>query len=74
MWHKLVPKVVTLVVGKTMHAYSEDFQFGVGTQWGGEAILHFVNRLIECKGDLVCIYMLFMDFQNAFNRVDKSVV
>ena len=57
-----------------MHAYLKDFQFGVETQGGCEAILHFVNRLIECKGDIVGYSMLLVYFQNAFNLVDKGVM
>ena len=50
------------------------FQYGVDTQGSGEAILHSVNRLVEYKGDVVGISMLLVDFQNAFNLVDTSVM
>ena len=41
-----------------MNAYFEDFQFGVGTQGGCEAILHSVNMVVECKGDVAGISLL----------------
>ncbi|XP_057547326.1 uncharacterized protein LOC130825888 [Amaranthus tricolor] len=74
VWWRLVSKVGVSIVGKTLHTYFEDFQFGVSTQGGGEAILNSVNRLVECKGDVVGISMLLVDFQNAFNLVDTSVM
>ena len=63
-------KVGASIVGKTLHAYFEDFQFGVGSERVGEAILHVVNGLVECQGDVVGISMLLVDFQNGFNLVD----
>nr|GEZ43220.1 hypothetical protein [Tanacetum cinerariifolium] len=45
--------------------------------WGGggsEAILHFMNRLIEACGDDVGLSMLLVDFKNAFNLVDREVM
>ena len=74
VWWRLVSKVGASVVGKTLHTYFEDFQFGVGTQGGGEAILHSVNRLVKCKGDVVGFSMLLVDFQNAFNLVNQGVM
>ncbi|GJR79081.1 reverse transcriptase domain-containing protein [Tanacetum coccineum] len=53
----------------------------VGTIWrhlvskeGGEAIIHAVNRLVEDRGDDVGLSMLLVDFQNAFNLVDRTVM
>ncbi|GKB42875.1 hypothetical protein Tco_0887817 [Tanacetum coccineum] len=48
--------------------------FGVGVPGGGEAILHAVNRLVEDRGDDVGLSMLLVDFQNAFNLVDRTVM
>lgn len=67
-------KVAASVVGKTMNAFFEDFQFGVGTKGGGEAILYSINQLVECKDDDVGLSMLLVDFQNAFNLADRSVM
>ncbi|GJV39914.1 hypothetical protein Tco_1418354 [Tanacetum coccineum] len=39
-----------------------------------EAVLHSMNRLIDSKGNEVGIYMLLVDFKNAFNLVDMSVL
>nr|GFB16580.1 hypothetical protein [Tanacetum cinerariifolium] len=41
---------------------------------GGEAILQAVNRLVEDRGDEVGLSMLLVDFQNAFNLVDRTVI
>ena len=57
-----------------MNAFFQDFQFGVGTQGGAEAILHSINRLVEFKGDIVGLSILLVDFQNVFNLVDRSVM
>nr|GEW65927.1 hypothetical protein [Tanacetum cinerariifolium] len=46
--------------------------FGVGVAGGSEAILHFMNRLIEAFGDDVGLSMLLVDFKNAFNLVDRE--
>nr|GEX39533.1 hypothetical protein [Tanacetum cinerariifolium] len=55
-------------------AVGTDFQFGIGVPGGCEAVLHFVNRLIESKGNDVGLSMLLVDFNNSFNLVDKSVL
>ncbi|GKA31015.1 hypothetical protein Tco_0717320 [Tanacetum coccineum] len=48
----------------------------VGTVWrvfgGSEAILHFVNCLIESCRDDVGLSMLLVDFKNTFNLVDRE--
>ena len=62
VWHRFVSKVATLIVRKTMNAYFKDFQFGVDTQGGAEAILHFTNKLVKCKGDVVGLFILLVDF------------
>ncbi|GKA23046.1 putative reverse transcriptase domain-containing protein [Tanacetum coccineum] len=49
-------------------------KFGVGVFGGGEAILHAVNHLVEDRGDDVGLSMLLVDFQNAFNLVDRKVM
>ena len=43
-------------------------------QRGCEAILHSINRLIECKEEVVGLSMLLLDFQDAFNLADRSVL
>ncbi|GJX77420.1 putative reverse transcriptase domain-containing protein [Tanacetum coccineum] len=37
-------------------------------------IIHAVNRLVEDRGDDVGLSMLLVDFQNAFNPVDQTVM
>nr|GEU76360.1 hypothetical protein [Tanacetum cinerariifolium] len=40
----------------------------------GEAILNAINRLVEDRRDDVGLSMLLVDFQNAFNLVDRNVM
>ncbi|KAL8151283.1 hypothetical protein V2J09_021091 [Rumex salicifolius] len=70
----VVGMVATIVVGKEVEKYLEDFQLGVRVPNGGEAILHAVNRLIEAKGGAHNISMVLVDFNNAFNMIDRSIV
>ncbi|GJW41559.1 hypothetical protein Tco_0067404 [Tanacetum coccineum] len=74
VWRRLVSKVASSSIGNSMNTYLQDFQFGVGVPGGCEAVLHSVNRLIESKGNEVGLSMLLVDFKNAFNLVDRSVL
>ncbi|XP_074347445.1 uncharacterized protein LOC141686301 [Apium graveolens] len=51
-----------------------DFQFGVGIPGGCEVVVHSVNRLLEARGDEVGLSMLLVDFKNAFNLIDRSIL
>ncbi|GKD98432.1 reverse transcriptase domain-containing protein [Tanacetum coccineum] len=62
------------MIGHSLDGYLDGLQFGVGVPGGGEAILHAVNRLVEDRGDDVGLSMLLVDFQNAFNLVDRTVM
>ena len=74
VWRRLVSKVASASVGKSVSSYLQDFQFGVGVSGGCEAILHSVNRFMEAKGSEVGYSMLLVDFKNAFNLIDRSVL
>ncbi|GJW24930.1 putative reverse transcriptase domain-containing protein [Tanacetum coccineum] len=74
VWRRLVSKVSATMVGHSLDGYLDDLQYGVGVSGGGEAILHAVNRLVEDRGDDVGLSMLLVDFQNAFNLVDRKVM
>ncbi|GKE45000.1 putative reverse transcriptase domain-containing protein, partial [Tanacetum coccineum] len=74
MWRRLVSKVASSSVGDSISTYLQDFQFRVGVLGGCEAVLHSMNRLIEPKGNEVRLSMLLVDFKNAFNLVDRSVL
>ncbi|GKE20519.1 hypothetical protein Tco_1432031 [Tanacetum coccineum] len=74
VWRRLVSKVASSSVGDSISTYLQDFQFGVGVPGGCEAVLHSMNRLIEAKGNEVGLSMLLVDFKNAFNLVDMSVL
>lgn len=62
------------MIGHSLDGYFDDLQFGVGVHGGGEAILHSVNRFIEDRGGEEGLSMLLVDFQNAFNLVDREVM
>ncbi|GKB71215.1 hypothetical protein Tco_0932627 [Tanacetum coccineum] len=74
IWRRLVSKVSATMIGHSLDGYLDGLQFGVGVPGGGEAILHAVNRLVEDRGDDVGLSMLLVDFQNAFNLVDRIVM
>nr|GEV28758.1 hypothetical protein [Tanacetum cinerariifolium] len=57
-----------------LDGYLDGIQFGIGVSGGGEAILHAVNRLVEDRVDDVGLSMLLVDFQNAFNLVDRKLL
>ncbi|GJW24453.1 hypothetical protein Tco_0038264, partial [Tanacetum coccineum] len=74
IWRRLVSKVSATMIGHSLDGYLDGLQFGVGVPGGGEAILHAVNRLVEDRGDDVGLSMLLVNFQNAFNLVDRTVM
>ncbi|GJW48455.1 reverse transcriptase domain-containing protein [Tanacetum coccineum] len=74
IWRRLVSKVSATMIGHSLDGYLDGLQFGVGVPGGGEAIIHAVNRLVEDRGDDVGLSMLLVDFQNAFNLVDRTVM
>nr|GEW76143.1 hypothetical protein [Tanacetum cinerariifolium] len=74
VWRRLVSKVNALMIGHSLDGYLDDLQFGIGVSGGTEAILHVVNRLIDGRGNDDGISMLFADFKNAFNLVDREVM
>ncbi|GJZ48481.1 reverse transcriptase domain-containing protein [Tanacetum coccineum] len=74
IWRRLVSKVSATMIGHSLDGYLEGLQFGVGVPGGGEAILHGVNHLVEDHRDDVGLSMLLVDFQNAFNLVDRMVM
>nr|GEX77983.1 hypothetical protein [Tanacetum cinerariifolium] len=74
VWRRLVSKVASSPIGNFMNTYLQDFQFGVGILGGCEAVLHFVNRLIESKGTKFGSSMLLVDFKNAFNLIDMGIL
>ncbi|GKF23497.1 putative reverse transcriptase domain-containing protein, partial [Tanacetum coccineum] len=74
VWRRLVSKVSIIMIGHSLDGYLDSLQFGIGVAGGSEAIIHFVNRLIEACGDDVGLSMLLVDFKNAFNLVDRKVM
>nr|GEY04318.1 ABC transporter A family member 9-like [Tanacetum cinerariifolium] len=69
----LVSKVSAIMIGHSLDDYLYGLQFGVQVAAESEAILHFVNRLIEVYGGDVGLSMLLVDFKNAFNLVDREL-
>ncbi|KAI3750270.1 hypothetical protein L2E82_20904 [Cichorium intybus] len=74
IWRRLVSKVAMKGVGKDMVKYLSDFQFGVGVSGGAEAVLHSANRVLCNNHDNGSLTLLAVDFSNAFNMVDRSVL
>ncbi|KAI3721949.1 hypothetical protein L2E82_32969 [Cichorium intybus] len=74
IWRRLVSKVAMKGVGKDMVKYLNDFQFGVGVSGGAEAVLHSANRMLCKNHDNGSLTLLAVDFSNAFNMVDRSVL
>ena len=72
VWRRLVSKVAALVVGKTLNAYLEDFQFGV--EHKGAVMLFLLTGLSNARGDVAGTSLLLVDFKNAFNLVNMSVM
>ncbi|XP_076948911.1 uncharacterized protein LOC143621346 [Bidens hawaiensis] len=62
------------MVGKEMTQYLGDFQFGVGTPNGAEAVLHSANRFLNSFHADGSLAMLTVDFSNAFNMVDRTAL
>ncbi|GKE27687.1 putative reverse transcriptase domain-containing protein [Tanacetum coccineum] len=62
------------MIDHSLDGYLADLQIGAGVSGVGEAILHAVNCLIEDRGDDVGLLMLLVDFENAFNLVDREVM
>ena len=57
-----------------MAKYLNDFQFGVGVLGGAEAVLRNINRVLSESHTDESLSMLTVDFSNAFNPVDRSVL
>ncbi|GKB86300.1 hypothetical protein Tco_0958572, partial [Tanacetum coccineum] len=74
VWRRLISKVSAIMIGHSLDGYLDGLQFSVGMAGGSEAIIHFVNRLIEAYEDDVGLSMLLVDFKNAFNLVDLEVM
>ena len=50
----------------------EPCQVGVGTKGGAEAVVRAVNVLVQDHGLDASVALLKIDFENAFNKVDRS--
>ncbi|KAL8121383.1 hypothetical protein AgCh_018206 [Apium graveolens] len=74
VWRRLVSKAASSSIGSSMASYLRDFQFGVGIPGGCEVVVHSVNMLLEARGDEVGLSMLLVDFKNAFNLIERSIL
>ncbi|XP_026396007.1 uncharacterized protein LOC113290640 [Papaver somniferum] len=74
IWRRFCSKLAAMSVCKEMTTYLRNHQFSVGIPCGSKGILHSTNRLIELKGDQDNMTMLLIDFTNAFNLVDRTVL
>ncbi|MFS7946861.1 hypothetical protein Hanom_Chr06g00541361 [Helianthus anomalus] len=71
---KKVGKEAMMKVGKEAVKYLGDYQFGVGVPNGAEAVLHSANRFLNSFHSDGSLAMRTVDFSNAFNLVDRSVL
>ncbi|GJU40105.1 putative reverse transcriptase domain-containing protein [Tanacetum coccineum] len=71
-WYN-VAKAASSFIGISMNTYLHDFQFDIGVPASCKIVL-LVNRLIESKGNEVRSSILLVDFKNAFNLVNLSIL
>lgn len=74
IWRRLCSKLAAISVCKDMNSYLGNHQFGVGIPCRGEGILHSANKLLEMKGSHDNMTMMLIDFSNAFNLVNRTVL
>ena len=72
---RLLSKICLHKVMSQAVDYLSPLQVGVGVPHGVEAILlHGINRLLECQELMDTSTIIFADFKNAFNSIDRQVM
>lgn len=69
---RLVSKVALAGVLPAVSEYLQPHQVGVGVRGGAEGLVHALNRLIADQQDSPDLVVVSLDFQNAFNTVDRN--
>ena len=69
---RLVSKVALAAVLPSVSEYLQPYQVGVGVRGGAEGMVHALNRLVEDQQNNPDLVVVSLDFQNAFNTVDRN--
>jgi hypothetical protein len=69
---RLVSKVAVAAVLPAVSEYLEPHQVGVGVRGGAEGLVHAFNRLVAEQQHSPDLVVVSLDFQNAFNTVDRN--
>lgn len=71
-WRRLCGKMVNLIISDRIPQVFNPIQFGVGTRFGSETVVHSVRQALESNADNDDFVLFQADFSNAFNRVSRS--
>jgi hypothetical protein len=71
IWRRLTAKIAARHATGVVRPYLSPNQVGVGTPNGGEAIVHSVARLVSDYGNTSGVTLLKIDYENAFNSIDR---
>lgn len=69
---RLVSKVALAAVLPVVSEYLQPHQVGVGVRGGAEGLVHALNRLVTDQQHSPDLVVVSLDFQNAFNTVDRN--
>jgi len=69
---RLVSKVALAAVLPSVSEYLQPYQVGVGVRGGAEGMVHALNRLVADQQNNPDLVVVSLDFQNAFNTVDRN--
>jgi hypothetical protein len=69
---RLVSKIAVAAVLPAVSEYLQPHQVGVGVRGGAEGLVHALNRLVAHQQDSPDLVVVSLDFQNAFNTVDRN--
>ncbi|GKD18350.1 hypothetical protein Tco_1207508 [Tanacetum coccineum] len=74
VWRRLVSKVSAAMIGHSLDGYLDGLQFSVGVPGGVRLFFMLLIVWLRIVGDDIGLSMLLVDFQNAFNLVDRKVM
>ena len=69
---RLVSKVALAAVLPMVSEHLQPHQVGVGVRGGAEGLVHALNRLVADQQHSPDLVVVSLDFQNAFNTVDRN--
>ena len=71
---RLVSKIALRLISPPVPLNLPEYQFGVGTPYAAEGILHAVNRLLRSHHRDEDLVVATVDLQNAFNSISRASV